>query len=199
MPYSDGDYRLDLHFIIPNGEEASVVRHVEWITTPSVADVQAVLDAIANWWSVDDGPVSRARTSFSAQTILVDVTATSLGALPPVQVVESINVAGLDTGDAAPPESALVTTWYTGIPGRRYRGRSFWPGYGPDGLNSQGLFDASALAVYNAQFQRLFEDINATDPGNVFFGVNSRLLEEITPISSVTARQIPHHQSRRNN
>lgn len=195
MP-SANDAIVTFNFTTPVGEEAAVVRHVHKTGGAlNQADLITLGASFVSWWEDDDGPVARARVHFNNNLVLDDVTLTQMAGVPPLQVVTPSGLAGESALDAPPPESALVTTWYTGSPGRSFRGRSFWPSYATDAIGDNGTFLPASLAVIQDAFDRL---LAVGSPPGFEFVVYSRTLDVTTEITSVVLRSIPHHQSRRN-
>lgn len=194
-----GFYRLALNFQIPNGTEASVIRHctngnVEVDNTEMVA----VLAAIEDWWDATGAGASGAKVQFSTGTVLQDVVMTQMTGTPPDEVSASVNIAGTSAGDAPPPESAIVSTWTTGSPGRSFRGRSFWPGYAVLALDGTGLLAPGNVTVWTTIMENLTDAINNAGMALVQHAVYSKTLDVMTPITGTTIRSTPHHQSRRN-
>lgn len=191
--------QLAFNFTMPNGDDAAVIRHVEWASAPDAADFAALGNEMKQWWDATEVGVTGMKTACVSSLVLKDVTITALAGAPALQHVESVNIAGTQPGDAPPNESSVVSTWYTGFPGRSFRGRSFWPGWATVNLSSAGVLEPAAVTVYQEKFDRLTIDIN-TAPSVVppVHCVYSRLLDVMTPVTSVVARNVLHHQSRRN-
>jgi hypothetical protein len=57
-------------------------------------------------------------------------------------------ITGIGAGDALPPQSALVFTWFTGISGRRHRGRSYIWGL-READQAEGLWTTSMLSNWS--------------------------------------------------
>lgn len=197
MP-TTSDASIVFNFTLATGAEASVVRHMQGPAAWTVALFEDVGDAIENWFNVADGGVNAAKDLFSNQVTLEEVVFTALAGAPQVEYVHEIGIAGTNAGSPVPPETSIVTKWNTGFPGRSFRGRSFWPGFWGSGLDADGLVAAANAVIYGNVMQRLIDDVNTAAASSVAFGVYSRLLDDITPITSVTVRRTPHHQSRRN-
>lgn len=191
--------QVAINFTMPNGDNASVIRHLEFGAPITANDILIPGPVVEDWWDVDAGPVTAAKTAFVSALTLTDVTTTQLTGGPPLQAVWSVGITGTQPGDAPPNESSVVSTWYTGFPGRSFRGRSFWPGYAPTNLSSNGTLDDAATVVYQDKFDRLNDALNAIAGDSAAnHCVYSRLLDVMTPITSVVARDVLHHQSRRN-
>lgn len=102
------------------------------------------------------------------------------------------------TGNASLPyPTCLVFTHNTGIPGPSRRGRTYWPL-----LNfavENGKVDAGDLAALAGGFNDIISAIEDAAPGGlgVRFGVHSRKLALVTPVTSIRVGNVPDTQRRR--
>lgn len=194
-----GMYRLAFNFTIPNGTEASVIRHIDngGVALDNVNQL-AIAQAAVDWWDTVGAGGFQPIAQFAVGTVLQEVVLTQMAGVPPTELSVSSGVAGAAAGDAPPPESALVSTWRTISPGRSFRGRSFWPGYAWASLDSTGLLAAGNVPFWQGIMENLINDINNAGGATQQFAVYSKTLDVMTPITGVTVRTTPHHQSRRN-
>jgi hypothetical protein len=164
-----------------------------------LAEVTGLAALLADWWSNDDyeGETNQAaRASFSDDMILTSITVTALALATPAQFTQSVGVSGELAGAPLPNESALVTTLYTGIVGRSYRGRNFWPGVATASMQANGtLLDATT-----AQLQETFDAliVGTKAASNSVMCVHSTTLGLATEVTSCVVRDVLHHQRRRN-
>lgn len=98
-------------------------------------------------------------------------------------------------------QASLVISHRTAIPGRSYRGRSYWPAwaYTPTG---EMLFGTTNLNAWLASYVDLVELVNAqaivVDPSfAVILVVRSRLLHVSTPVTALAIGNVPDTQRRR--
>lgn len=201
MAFPNYGAEVVFNFTLPPGTTAKTVLHVE--KTPHSAIVQADLDALAaagvDWWENDHSPVDNAKSGYNHGVTLVSVTATARGLTPQLQAVEVSGQPGELSGNALPPESSVVTTWYTGTPGRSYRGRNFWPHLHYGALGANGELTSGEVTSTAAAYAKLRELLEASFSG-ALLSVYSATLGVMTPVnaSSPVVRAIIHHQRRRN-
>lgn len=191
--------RITFNFTLPNSTPGTVVRHFDAAGgAPVLADYQAMGQAVEDWWNTNPGAGPAALTQFHSNTTLESVTLTQMAGAAPLEYVHDIGTSGDGTGDAPPNESAIVTTWTSGIPGRSFRGRSYWPGYDLDILDGTGRLAGTTVANWNQIMNDLRDALNTAGATINGFAVYSRTLDQMTPITGVTTRNVPHHQTRRN-
>lgn len=134
------------------------VYHVKCAGVPSAADVLAIKNVGKAWEYSVGPPVTGFRTMRNNQTTLVEVKATSLHAIPGPVSVEAIiaNGVGSQAGTNVPAYVAVVVKWTTGLSGRSYRGRSYWPGLNYANLDPvTGRIFSTAQANYVTEANRL--------------------------------------------
>lgn len=198
MAYTDQDVRITLNWELPNSEAAANVLHAHFDATPAIGDLEDLATTFETWWTNGLGGEPAFKTAFHANTTLVSIQVTQLVGAPPLEHVLAVGTAGDGIGDAPPNESAIVVTWYTGFPGKSFRGRSFFGGYDTDAmLGTDGLVIPSQVVQMQETTQALVDAVGALI-NDVRLAVNSRTLEVLTPITTTVARSVPHHQSRRN-
>jgi hypothetical protein len=100
-----------------------------------------------------------------------------------------------------PLQTAVVISLLTGIPGRSYRGRCYWPCWST-GLTTQLMFGTSQLNDWLDAFEEICEGITAAaivaDPAyNMVLAVRSRLLHESNDVGLIAAGTVPDTQRRR--
>lgn len=201
MAYPNNTARADFEFLMPNGAEGHVVQHYmkqdlsDWLS----ADVDDLAAKLKLWATVDDtGPDTyfAFMNSVCDKLTLANITVTGLQVVTPPQKIEAVNDSGNDTSNALPNETALVTTWTTGIVGRSYRGRNYWPGLATSVMDENGTLFAARLTAYQATFDGLLSYLD--DDGTYFLAINSPTLGASTPVTGCVVRDTLHHQRRRN-
>jgi hypothetical protein len=66
---------------------------------------------------------------------------------------------GAGTGDALPPDVAVVLSWQTALRGPRYRGRTYIAGFGEGTCTASGRVDAAAVAGLAASGGKFITDL----------------------------------------
>lgn len=195
-----GTTRVTWIFSGANGATCNVVWHMWHVSgaEPTSAELITMLTSLKNWFTTDNYGASTNLAMYkhlSIQTNCSEVRAQTLDSTPTLASV-TVGQAGVNTGPSAPNESAIVTTWRTATAGRSFRGRSFWPGYDPDMLDTTGLVSSSQITSWAATMNAMIATWNPA--GNFQFSVYSPKLGLVTPITGVTVQPIVHHQRRRN-
>jgi hypothetical protein len=77
---------------------------------------------------------------------------------------------GNRTGALAPPQMAVIGQWYTGTPGRRGRGRTFWPDALEGDFDEGGILSSGATATFGATMSSMLDDTDNVLLGSDFEG-----------------------------
>ena len=88
--------------------------------------------------------------------------------------------------NAQPPAISWLVRKQTGLAGRKYRGRGFWPQPRDDDVNSGGGIVAASQTAINAKLALILSDMN--DNGVFGWAPRPRLLHsDLTPPTEITA------------
>lgn len=113
------------------------------------------------------------------------------------QTVQTMQFAGLDTGQQLPQRLAFVLGHLTNVPGARGRGRMYWPIFSSTFMDEDGQIDDVAReAIVNFWTVRL-RVMAASGVVPVIWGGPASAGP--IPITSVRASQVPGSQRRRTN
>lgn len=96
-----------------------------------------------------------------------------------------------------PPQLAAVYSLLTGIPGRRYRGRMYWPAVG---ISTGTTFTSSGLNLSAAQnFAQFLDAVTTLEPGpeSIQPAVVSTVGNVVTPVTAVSLDNVLDTQRRR--
>lgn len=201
MAYPGNTARAVFRFQLPNGTNGYVTPHVR--TDAGLDYSQAELDGLVvqlGDWATANNFQGATNTSLMGllvdDIILQDITLTTLTPGGALQAVEAVNQAGSIAQLPLPNEAALVTTWRTALVGRSFRGRSFWPGLAVTQMEANGTLNNGSTATFQTTFNALVDGIKSGT--NSVMAVHSPTLLQANEVTSVTVRDIVHHQSRRN-
>lgn len=201
MAYPLNLAKIVLNWTLPNSLQAQNVLHAirDDIANLSVGDCTTIGAEISDWYRNDNynGETNEGWKGWLIENCqLTTVVVSDSGPGPTVQATTAVNVAGENTGIPLPNESALVSTWYTDTPGRRGRGRTFWPGMTASSMSStDGTLDNTVLAGMQDSLDALHVGFHATA---YRLAVHSVANLDWARITSVVARDTIHHQRRRN-
>jgi hypothetical protein len=119
----------------------------------STSDLNTLNTELMTWWQ------TFMRPQLSTLISLVDITSTNLHDAVQEQDVQPClsNCAGQNAGEPEPGNVTFTTSWRTDVVGRRYRGRSYWPGMVNTNTNNDDtvvstLLTAAAVAAGNLIF-----------------------------------------------
>lgn len=129
------------------GLEAVNVLWFEALSTPDVADVQALANNVQADWNDEIMPLlfssvtlSEVRaTWYSGGVATIEVSATGVP-----------TSGGVVADDPAPPQVALVVQWRGAVGGRQNRGRTFLPGIPNNVIGDNGRLTAGGLAAFQS-------------------------------------------------
>jgi len=202
MAYPDNTARCVFDFTLPNGSHGYVTPHVRSLDGSDLgnADVEAIATLLADWAVNDnfEGETNAALMNFGPDELtLSSITVTSLKADAPPQFALAVNDPGNGAGTPMPNESALVVTLYTGLVGRRYRGRNFWPVLTVAMMENNGTLAGVTVAAFQTTFDALIAGLEAE--GTYVLAVNSDVGGFVNQAISSIVRDTVHHQRRRNN
>ncbi len=99
---------------------------------------------VCNQWDTTVCPKAVLATSIHAT--FMDIQATNITTLE--QYTKVLNTLGSISGEMEASQVAAVLSWKTSKVGRKYRGRTYWPGVPASWIES-GIFSAGAMAAYN--------------------------------------------------
>jgi len=201
MAYPNNTARCVFAFTLANGAKGYCTPHVRSFggTDLGDADVEAIAGLLADWATNDDfqGETNNALMNYPATEVTLDtISVTSLDATAPPQFIQAVGVAGGGGSNALPNESAVVTTLYTGIVGRKYRGRNYWPIGTTAAIDAQGTLASVTLAAMQATFDALIAGL--VNQGDYVLAVNSSAGAFVNQAISCVVRDTVHHQRRRN-
>lgn len=201
MAYPANTARAVFQFTLANGTAGYVTPHFRKndggdFTQLEVAGLAVLLED----WATSDN--FEGETNQSLMSVVVDevslasITVTSLAAVTPVQAVLASGESGNITSTPLPNETSFVTTYYTGIVGRSYRGRGFWPGLPITAMDNSGTMSAGFVDQLQTTFRALLDGLASVASSQL--AVNSETLGLSTPVTSILVRDTLHHQRRRN-
>jgi hypothetical protein len=104
----------------------------------------------------------------------------------------------LGSGTAGkPPQSSAVFTHLTGLAGRRYRGRTYWPWLATSftGSTLKGSVPSTAAAEFAAMVNAIGSEAATGDA--LEFSVYSRTADVVTPVTQVRVGDVVDTQRRR--
>lgn len=201
MAYPANTARCVFQFGLPNGTNGFVTPHTRKSDGGdyTALEVAGLADVLADWWENDD---FEGETNEALKNLIVDdctlqsITVTGLAAVTPPQTILAVNTAGTVAANPLPNETSLVVTIYTGIVGRSYRGRNFWPGQSVNSMEANGTVNPTHLGNLQATFDALIAGLaNGTSSE---LAVNSETLALSSFATSCVVRDVLHHQRRRN-
>lgn len=97
-----------------------------------------------------------------------------------------------------PPQLALVFSLLTGLAGRSYRGRSYWPAL-TAGVTTTGMLSLSTVQGYATAMSATLSKIEdaAFPTGNPTLGVYSAALDQVTAVTTISVGTAFDTQRRR--
>jgi len=201
MAYPANTCRAVFQFGLPNGTNGYVTPHFRKSDGGDYTQLElaGLCDLLEDWWENSDfegetnGPMKGA---ISDDCTLQSITCTGLAAAVPPQASVAVGTTGTNTGSPLPNESALVVTLYTGLVGRSYRGRNFWPGIPVSAMEANGTLNGSYVSDVQDTFDALIAGIENASGSEL--AVNSETLGLSTFVTSCVVRDVVHHQRRRN-
>lgn len=111
--------------------------------------VSKLSDTIKDAWNLTGSTAIKALYPTTFRFNRIDWTGIDV---PTDQYVYAVNIAGSAATDAYNVRSAVVSTHYTGLRGRSYRGRSFFPAPSEADVGAGGTITATAAAAILAFF-----------------------------------------------
>lgn len=144
-----------LHFFVRDGSP--------W-TLLDLANLLGVLDDAAG----DSDSLLHFYANMDVDLVIDTLTATTLDNTTPIQLIQSVSLAGGQTDANLPPMLAIVAKWGTAIASRRYRGRTFLCG-----VNAGHVSATNADRVDSTVAASILSDLNdfvAAWGANVDFG-----------------------------
>lgn len=202
MAYPQNLAKVVLNWQLPNSLQAQNVLHVSKVAASdiTVGDCGAIGAEFKAWWNTSPfhgNAAASLRSWLSTKIQLESVVVSDSGPGPAVQATTAVGEFGLAASSPLPNESAMVVSLYTNAAGRRGRGRIFVPGMNASDMDpNDGTFVAAFTTGMQATFASLFGGLSAG--GLYLLAVNSKAGLTFHNVQSVVARDIPHHQRRRN-
>lgn len=141
----------------------------------------------------------RMLSNLTAEGTVRDVTCYYYDASSPTAVaVGQATTVKVGTGSVRmPAQVSAVASLRTGLSGRSYRGRFYWPAIGETMADTLS-FVAGAAPALCEEFRDFIVDIGATGPnGTLIPVVHSATLDLLTAVSEVAVGSIPDTQRRR--
>lgn len=157
-----GVFKLALNYTL-HGQQLANVMHVKSGGGVLTADADRISAVVANWWNTS------ARAQCSSQTALVKIV---LDALDAEASLHKEYTTGWTAGgnSASPVQSSGVTACFklsTGIRGRSYRGRFYWPGIKSDSINlNLSQLNAGSRDAYVASLTALRTGLTGDSAGD---------------------------------
>lgn len=174
------------------------------VDDPLSTSAQDVADAVATAWN------QHFPTAFGSKSVKelyrTDQTFTTVRAYrlanygndPALQVAEAplTQAAGSASVMSLPAECAICVSLLTGVPGRSYRGRMYFPATTYGVLENNGTLTTPARQAFSGFTAALFGDVNN---GQRFVSVISRTKSLATHVTAVSVGSHVDTQSRRQN
>lgn len=132
--YITDTVRLEIRYFMQNNN-ASNVMHVGYTTAPSVAELNGLCGAVADWLGTDWKPLSS--QDWSANEILATDLGGPLGRRTDFPI--SPIIIGDGTDQAMPANATIAVKADTGIRGRGRSGRVFWVGLGESAVDGNQI------------------------------------------------------------
>lgn len=167
--------RAVLRFQQGTDERQTVLHYKTPGRVPTNADLLSIAQTLVDWWD-DVGKLASSTT-----LALFEVVCTSIHSEGGIQLSQPVSPP--ITGSLAePPEPGNVTStisWRTARTGRRYRGRTFWPGYTDASTNNDGtVSSAQVIRLIAAGANLLFGYV----PGDMVLAVASKVAGASEPV-----------------
>lgn len=173
------------------GEQFS---HSLWVTSSLTSAADLATAAAAHWASAF---ASAADTYWPDSTqwtsVHVSRVVEATGIVDATADASIVAVAG-DSGNALPPQCAIVCTMRTALAGRSHRGRFYLPGPATGAVTNVGALDSTAQGVIADALQAYMVDLIAD---TYFPAVYSRTLHTHTVCSSMDVGNVFDTQRRR--
>lgn len=201
MPYPGNTARAVFEFELPNGTPGFVTPHFRTLDGHDFTqgDVEDLATLLADWASNADfqGETNVPLMNFGVpQVVLQNISVTSLQVIGPPQHVLAVNDPGNAAGLPLPNETAIVVTLYTGIVGRRFRGRNFWPLTSTTYMEADGTLAGATVTALQDTFDALIAGL--VTEGTFVLAVHSEVGAMVNQVTSCIVRDTLHHQRRRN-
>lgn len=139
------------------------------------------------------------KTALTTRGSIRSVACYQYGASGPAVGVGAADFTVIGTSAAnKPAQCAVVATLNTGLAGRSYRGRAYWPMLGYAFLNSTLVLEQSTCSAIATAMAQLLTDIGqaAGDPQPAL-GVYSATRDVMTPVTSISVGNVIDTQRRR--
>lgn len=180
---------------------------------PNAAELGSVATAFETAWGVGAVGAGTVLGNLAADCAIteIDVEDASSATGPFAHITE--NAPGRASGSALPPGVASVCTWFTGLRGRSFRGRTFLPGLPEGNVGPSGDINTPLFTTLAAAWQAFLGSVK--NPGafptgtlvvaSYHSGVDPttkrpipRPVAVVTPVTGVQLRGHVHSQRRRN-
>ena len=163
-----------------DGQKCENTLYFELDTPPDVTNMQALGDALADWWATQLKP----QTSSAVTLNLIHLTDLTSDTGPAIDVTTGLPQSGSVASTAAPNNVSLAVKFSTALRGRSFRGRNYILGIIPSVLTENVVSDAFAAAIV-AAYENLLDP--ATLPSGATWVVASRFHNNAPRLIGVTA------------
>lgn len=191
--------RVTIQGLLPGGEIWASSFWLQSVLIPSQSALDDLASVCATALAGQEGSLLK---TLSASSFLTGLTVRYYPAGQTAAALQSSPTFTQSAGTGTknnPNQSCIVASLRTGVPGRRNRGRMYWPNTGGD-LGSDGLITATMQGYVGNGLSAMFSAINApgsTEGGEV--AVLSRLTGASVPVTTVQVDRRPDVQRRRAN
>lgn len=152
-------------------------------TDYDVAALNALGDAVINWWDVNMQPA----ISTSCSLVRCDVTALHAQTGPKVSRTTGLPLAGLNVVTAVPNNVALCVSFRTALIGRAFRGRNYVAGI-PESFFNVSRMSSGDAEIYRFAYQQLMTPLLGTNTWVVVTRTVNKVVQSPTALTNpVTA------------
>jgi len=189
-------YRVTLEFQDTDAGGPFMSSSYSVIQDAGTWDSQAVMSCAFDWWDAGYTGIDPAKSHFATTVALTNITSRRIDPLEPIIIAstETFPVAGTDTGNSLPPNSATLLSIRTEKIGRSYRGRMFLPPCS-EADSAGNMVEADAQELADA-FAALC-NATATTLSGGRIGVYSQVLGTFEPATDVKVDRRLRVQRRR--
>lgn len=180
------------------GQQICNVFHVRTDTPGDLGTLETIGGVFAAWWIDHLAPISTNAISLQA----VEVTDVSVASGAGIEYTDGLPVAGSDNTGTMPNNVAVAVKLASGLTGRSFRGRSYYPGLSYTSLNSdKQTITTTMQTALKTIFEGLLADLVAEGMNlvvqSLFTGGAPRAAGVITDIGSVSVNPTLDSQRRR--
>lgn len=170
--------RAVLRFQQGTEERQNVLHYHKDSGVPNDGDLLTIATTLSNWWSAVGKGMSASNLS------LFEIVVTDISVANGHQLSQPVSppVAGTRGADASPGNVTVTGSWRTPNTGRRFRGRSYWPGLVESDTTVDSLLTGAAVTALSAVFSNL---LFGYVPTGYTLAVKSGVAHIATPITRV--------------